>query len=150
MLTQQPASLAANLERIDKMKTMKEAETEVMEGQECVQYAKTFLADARKDYPLKADQAALENLQTLFEANMDEQLFHKVFPEEMLGTILDRHGMSYKEFRTHLIPSCARKVRDMLNRQLSPTEADNISSERLMTCTDLCRAAEKAAIAPTL
>jgi len=71
-----------------------------------------------------------------------------MFPKEVLGDALDKAGMGYKELRTRLIPNCARKVYDMLSRQLRSPDTEKFSPRRLAICRDLCEAA-KAAMTPS-
>lgn len=120
----------------------------IMETDMGIPYLQDFLANARRGYPLENDLSVLEDFKRILETNADDQLFQEVFPKEVLGDALDKAGMGYKELRTRLIPNCARKVYDMLSRQLRSPDTEKFSPRRLAICRDLCEAA-KAAMTPS-
>lgn len=121
----------------------------IMEPHADVQHLQDFLANARKDYPLRTDPNILRKFKVVFESNADDQRFHEIFPEEELRDVLSKRGMSYKELRSHLIPSCARKMHDMLSRQMrSVNDMETSSPQHFAICRDLCQAAEKAMTSP--
>lgn len=114
-----------------------------------LQHLQDFLANAKKDYLLKSDSTALENLKRIFEINTDDQLFEEAFPEEELRNTLDDMGISYKELRTRLIPNCAKKAHDMLVHQSRLAgNAEEESPEHIALRRDLCQAAEIAMTPP--
>lgn len=116
----------------------------VMEADASVQHLQDLLANARRSYPFEADLATLEDLKKIFEANADDRLFQEIFPKGELRCALDKRGMSYGELRTRLIPNCARKIHDMLNRQLRLSDMETAEPKRFAMYRELCQAAKEA------